>query len=114
MKLTKKQKQYLRENFRHKSDSSLAREAGLSEEGVRRALKQLHLKRTEVEIRALQDSEEKKSKKKEKIKEKIDKGKEKPLLFRKPLILALTGAIAALLILFFIFDRIRDIMRLPP
>ena len=104
MKLTKKQKQYIRENFRNKSDASLANQLGLSVEGIRRALKQLHLKRTEVEIKALQDSEEKKSKKKGKIKE--IKGKEKTAFFRKPRFLIPTGALITFLILFFVITQL--------
>lgn len=64
MKLTKKQKQYLSENFRHESDAALAKQLGISEDSICQAFKQLHLKRTEAELRALQDSENKKKTKK--------------------------------------------------
>ena len=68
MKLTKKQKRYLRENFRHESDAALAKQLGISEDSIRQAFKQLHLKRTEAEIQALQNSENKRKT----IKDKVD------------------------------------------
>ncbi|MFC2169904.1 sulfatase-like hydrolase/transferase [Acidobacteriota bacterium] len=52
-KLTKKQKKYLRGNFRQKSDVFMAKRLGLSEKSIRRALKQLDLKRTKEEQKVL-------------------------------------------------------------
>jgi arylsulfatase A-like enzyme/Tfp pilus assembly protein PilF len=57
------------------------------------------LKRTEAELRVLQDSEIKKKTIKDKI------GEEKMLFFRKPLFFILIGVLAAVLILFFTLTR---------
>jgi len=100
MKLTKKQKRYLRENFRHESDAALAKQFGVSEDSIRQALKQLQLKRTEAELRDLQDSENKKKKKKYGI------GEEKILFFPKPLFFIVIGVLAAVLILFFTLTKL--------
>jgi arylsulfatase A-like enzyme/Tfp pilus assembly protein PilF len=95
MKLTKKQKRYLRDNFRHESDAALAKQLRISEDSIRQALKQLQLKRTEAELQPLKNSENKKKT----IKDKIDV--KKILFFRKPLFFILAGVLAAVLILFF-------------
>ena len=100
MNLTKKQKRYLRENFRYKSNVSLAKQLGVSEEYIHQALKQLNLKRTEAELQALQDSENKKKPKKNKI------GVKKILFFHKPLFFILMGALAALLIFFYTLTQL--------
>jgi len=62
-KLTKNVKWYLRKNYRHKSDAQLAKELGVSETFIHKTLEQLHLKRTEEELKALKQEEfEQKSK----------------------------------------------------
>ncbi len=66
IKLTKKQRRYLREYFRHQSDAQLAEKLGVSENYVRKALRQLNLKRTNDEIEALLKNEAKQKAKKEK------------------------------------------------
>jgi len=100
MKLTKKQKRYLRENFRYESDAVLAKQIGISECSISQALKQLQLKRTETKLRVLQDSENKM----ETIKDKIDF--EKILFSRKSLFFILIGILAAVLILFFMLPKL--------
>ena len=103
MKLTKKQKEFLRENFGHESDAALAGQIGISEESVHQALKQLGLKRTEAELRDLQDSESKKKT----IKNKVDV--QKVLFFHKPIFcIGLIALLAAGLMLFFILTKWRS------
>ena len=99
MTLAKKQKRYLRENFRHKSDAFLAEQLGLSEDSIRQVLKQLHLKRNEAELKALQVSEKRKTRKKDRMRS------EKTSFFRRPVFLIPMGVSAALLILFFVLTK---------
>jgi arylsulfatase A-like enzyme/Tfp pilus assembly protein PilF len=61
-RLTKRIKRYLHENYRHKPDRLLAKELGVSESFVRKALEQLHLKRTVEEDMTVQVSASRKSK----------------------------------------------------
>jgi len=61
-RLTKRIKRYLRENYRHTPDRLLAKELGVSESFVRKALEQLRLKRAEEEHMTKQTSTSKKSK----------------------------------------------------
>ena len=102
MKLTKKQKRYLRESFHHESDAALAKQLGISEDSISQALKQLQLKRTETELRALQDSESKNKTAKDKV------DIEKVLFFRKPIFFILIGVLATGLMLFFILTKLHS------
>ena len=99
MKLTKKQKRYLRKNFHHKSDAFLAQQLGLSQDSIRQALKQLHLKRSEAKLKALQVSKKRKKTKKDRMRP------EKISFFRRPIFLIPMGISAALLILFFALTK---------
>lgn len=96
MKLTNKQKRYLRENYRYKSDAVLAKKLGLSEDSVRKALSQLQLKRSEAELKALRNSKSKKRI----IKEKAAVGKAP--FFCRPIFFLLGGVSAVLLIILFV------------
>ena len=58
IKLTKKQRKCIRENYRHKSDAALARELKLPVEHIRYALKAMELHRTKDEQRAIRQREE--------------------------------------------------------
>ena len=67
IKLSKKQRRYLKENFRYNSDTFLAKQLGVSEKFIRLALNQLNLKRTKAEVKALQIDDNKQGGKKDKI-----------------------------------------------
>ena len=96
IKLTKKQKPYLRENYRHNSDASLAEQLGKSEKFIRLALKQLHLERSEAEIKALQAADNKKWAKKDK-----KNGGGSIIFFRKPLFYLIIGVVLVAVILLY-------------
>jgi arylsulfatase A-like enzyme/Tfp pilus assembly protein PilF len=66
IKLTKKQRRYLRDNFQQKSDVQLAKHLGVKESYIRKALQQLKLERTEEDLKKLQKSEVSQRKKIEK------------------------------------------------
>ena len=85
------------------SNAFLAKQLGVSEEFIHQALMQLHLKRTEAELRALQNSENKKKTKKDKI------DVEKIFFLRKPLFFILIGVLAALLIIFYTLTKLLPI-----
>lgn len=105
VKLTKKQKRYLREHFRHQSDAQLAQHLGVSKGFIRKALSQLHLKRTEAEIKILQEAEFKQKAKKEKI------AAVKALFLRKLVYITLI-IIAALIIVYALFHFfVRDLIQ---
>jgi len=96
IKLTKKQKRYLRKNYRHNSDASLAKQLGKSEKFIRLALKQLHLERSEAEIKALQAADNKKWAKKDK-----KNGGRSIIFFRKPLFYLIIGVVLVAVILLY-------------
>jgi len=58
IRLTKKQKRFLRENYRYKSDAALSRELKLPVKHIHYALKAMQLRRTVEEARAIQQKEE--------------------------------------------------------
>jgi len=58
IKLTKKQRKFIRENYRYKSDAALARELKLPVEHIRYALKAMELRRTKEEEGAIRKKEE--------------------------------------------------------
>lgn len=99
MKLSKKQRRYLRENFRHNSDAFLAKQLGVSEDFIHQELKQIHLKRTESELKALQADDNKKETKKHKI------NVGRITLSRKTLVLSLIGVLTIALILFYTLTK---------
>ena len=57
IKLPKKQRRFLRENYRYKSDAALARELNLPVKHIRYALKAMHLRRTKEEEQAIRQKE---------------------------------------------------------
>ena len=58
IKLTKKQKKFIRENYRYKSDAALARELNLPVKHIRYALKAMHLRRAKEDELAIRQKEE--------------------------------------------------------
>ncbi|MDH5405514.1 MAG: sulfatase-like hydrolase/transferase [Candidatus Aminicenantes bacterium] len=58
IKLTKKQRKFIKEDYRYKSDAALARELKLPVEHIRYALKAIKLRRTKDEERAIRKKEE--------------------------------------------------------
>ncbi|MCK4431168.1 MAG: sulfatase-like hydrolase/transferase [Candidatus Aminicenantes bacterium] len=101
IKLSKKQRRYLRENYRCNSDDFLAKQLGVSEKFIHRALKQLNLKRNKEELKALQPADYKQSPKKEKINVGRIKFSRK-FLFTSSLII---GILAVALIFFYSLTR---------
>lgn len=96
IKLTKRQKRYLRENYRHNSDASLAKQLGKSEKFIRLSLKQLHLERSEADLKILQAADNKRGVKKDK---KI--GERNITFFRRPLFYLITGVVLVAVMLFY-------------
>ena len=98
IKLTKKQRKFLKENYRYKSDAALARELKLPEEHIRYARKAMELRRTEEEERAIRRREEgiKKT------------GKKRPRVaraLRKPLFLAAAASLVVLSLIGYLLYR---------
>jgi len=102
IKLSKKQRRYLRENYRHNSDDFLAKQLGVSEKFIHQALKQLNLKRTKEELKALQTADYKQSPKKEKINVGRIKFSRKFLLTSSLII----GILAVALIIFYTLTKL--------
>lgn len=93
--MSKRQKRYLRENYRHKSDAILAKKLGVSEDFIHRSLKQLYLKRTETELETLRNLNNELAAKKEKINIK------KIISSRRFLFFIIIGIIPVAVIIFF-------------
>ena len=100
MKLTKKQKRYLRENFYRNSNESLSKKLGISEGNIHSALKQLNLKRTDLQVKALRDAE---AENKMPAKKGSEPGQK--FFFRKPVVFLFAGVLIIAIVIYFSFSK---------
>ncbi len=99
IKLTKKQRRFLRENYRHKSDAELARELNLPVKHVRYGLEAMHKRRTKEEERSISEREKKSV-------ERAGKGLPKVArALRKPLFLIAVASVLVLTLVGYIIYR---------